>query len=186
MSLLGGLKDKTGEYLLKKEAAGQKRRAVVSNLKTATKIGLLYYADDEASHKKVQRYVKHLKEEEGIRTLMALGYSNEKETPAYLNSKLEFDHFTVKDTNWKGRPTGATISNFVDEDYDILVDLSLTKILPLRFVLLHSKAKFKVGRFAEENELFYDLMIDVKDDDLDQFIKQINHYLKIINNGDGN
>ncbi len=185
MSVLDGLRNKTGELALKKELAKQSRKVLVSNLQAAKKIGLLYHPTDEAIHKKVKRYVRYLKEEEGIREVKAFAFTAEKETPIFLNAKLDFDFFGIKDTKWNGRPSGSTVENFQDEEYDILIDLTEEPVIPLRFVLVHSRARFKVGRSAPENEPYYDLMIDAKDGDLDQFVKQINHYLKIINNGDG-
>lgn len=186
MSLIGGLKDKAGSFFLKKELREKKHKTIVSNLASARKIGILYHADDEATFKKVKRYVRYLKEEEGIRTIMALGFADVKEAPFYLQAKLEFDHFIKKDINWHGKPAGTTVENFINEPYDILIDLTLSPVNPLRYVLLNSRSTFKVGRYHEENEPYYDLMIDQKGEDLDQFIQQINHYLKIINNGNGN
>lgn len=183
--MLGGIKSKAGNYFLKKELNAQKRKAQVANLAGAKKIALLYQADDEEVYKKVKRYVKYLKEEEGIRKIMALGFSTEKETPFFLQAKLEFDHFTKKELNWYGKPAGTIVDNFIEEDYDIIIDLTMERVLPLRFILVNSKAKFKVGRYSDENEPYYDMMIAVSEENLDHYIKQINHYLKIINSGDG-
>jgi hypothetical protein len=45
-----------------------------------------------------------------------------------------------------------------------------------------SEAKFKVGRFSENNQSFYDLMLDVKNKSLAYYIEQLTIYLTNINN----
>ena len=44
-----------------------------------------------------------------------------------------------------------------------------------------SKAQFKIGRFADENLPFYDMMVDVKGKSLSYFIEQVTTYLTLIN-----
>ena len=47
--------------------------------------------------------------------------------------------------------------NFLSEDYDILIDLSLKKFYPLTYLAVASPAKFKVGKDVEMMYLFFDL-----------------------------
>jgi hypothetical protein len=183
MSAVNDIKHKLGNYFLKKELqASNGRSKRVVNIKDANSVALLYKVRDEAWHKTIKRYVAHLKEEEGIRKIMAFGYFDGKEAPHYLQSKLEFDFFSKKDLNWMSKPSGLAVNNFVAESYDILIDLSMESYVPLRHVLNRSKAKFKVGLYSEENEKYYDLMISIQNaKSLPHFIEQVNYYLSIIN-----
>lgn len=167
---------------LKKEFKNMKRVGKVKNLDEALSVGILYPVDRPETYHLVKKYVKHLKEQEGIRKIMALGYVDVKELPADYNSKLEFDFFCKKDLNRLYRPQGNIIKNFIEEDYDILIELTNDTILPLRYILISSRAKFKVGFYNEENEPYFDMMINTgKSFNIVDFIDQINHYLKIIN-----
>lgn len=179
--MLDGLKSSIGLKKLKQEAANDKRIARVCNLAQATSIAILYRSEDEAVHKIVKNYIKYLKEEEGIKKLMAFSYFEGKETPSYLQSILEYDYFTKKELNWQGKPSGSTVQAFIDEPYDILIDITEEPCLPLRYVLVGSRARFKVGQHKSENEPFFDLMIDAKMNDLSKFIEQVTYYLAILN-----
>jgi len=187
MSLLDGLKGSAGKRALRKELKSGQRKVVATSYAASSRVGVLYQADDPADHERVKKYVRHLKEEEGIRKIMALGYFSGKVVPEYLQAKLSFDFFTKKELNWQQRPSGTVVQNFIDESYDILIDLSPANCVPLRFILVQSKANFKVGMMSEANQPFYDFFIDTGDTlNQDTFIEQANHYLKIINNGNGN
>ena len=186
MSLLDGIKNSAGRRNLKRELKAAKRQVSVMNYGESSKIGILYLGDDEKMHKLVRSYVKHLKEEEGIRKIMALSYFSGKILPAYLQAKLSFDFFTKKELNWHQRPSGTVVNNFVNEEYDILIDLSPPESLPLRFILVQSKARFKVGMMSDENQPYYDFLIDIGENQTpERFIEQVNHYLKILNNSHG-
>ena len=52
--------------------------------------------------------------------------------------------------------------------------------MPVKYLAGGSKAKFKVGKL-EDNSSVYDMMIDVKQDSLESLIKEIKHYLNLIN-----
>ena len=181
MSFLDGIKDYFADKMLNRELKGYHHTPTIFNFSNATKVALLYKGDDEASFRSVQRYVKYLKDEEGIRHIMALGYYDLKETPDYLQSQIEFDYFTRNDVNWYRKPTSRNVEHFVEKDYDILIDLSANQCTPLKYTLLKSKAKFKVGRYSKENEVYYDLMINVSEKvNMATYIKSINHYLALL------
>jgi len=65
----------------------------------------------------------------------------------------------------------------------MLIDLSLKGHLPLLYCSALSQAGLKVGRFQEDHELFYDLMIQAgPDETIESFSAQVIHYLSRINN----
>ncbi len=180
------IREKAGSYFLNKELSKTERSPKVYNYTDATKIGILYKVVDDKMYQSVKQFVKHLKEEEGIRKIMALGYVDEKEVPYEYQSKLEFDYFCRKELNKFGKPGGITVNNFIEEEYDILIDLTIEQCLPLRFVLLNSQARFKVGLYSEENQSYFDMMLSIDQlNNIEQLIQSINHYLSIINTGDG-
>jgi hypothetical protein len=144
----------------------------------ANSVAILYKEKGESFYVLVKQYMKYLKEEHGIRKVLAIAYVEEKEIPQYQQHKLEFDYFTRKDLNWHFKPNNVQLKNFSGEDFDILLDFDLENCLPIRYILAQSKAKMKVGVLKKENEAFYDLMIQYKTDyTFDDFIKQINFYL---------
>ncbi len=176
-----GIKKNIAKRRLSREFKSIKRVGKVKNLDDALSIGILYEVDKSDTYHLVRKYVRHLKEQEGIKKIMALGFIDEKDLPSDYQSKLEFDFFTRKDLSKFYKPGGITVKNFSGEDYDILIDLTHETIIPLRYILNWSRAKFKVGFYSKENEPFFDLMIKMEKFNMVDFIDQVNHYLKIIN-----
>jgi hypothetical protein len=176
-----GLKRKIALNKLKREFKNLKRVGKVKNLDDALSVGIIYHLDREDTYHLVKKYVRFLKEQEGIKKIMALAFIDAKEMPPEYQSKLEFDFFTRKDLSRFYKPGGTTVKNFIGEDYDILIDLTHEINIPLRYILNYSRAKFKVGYYSEANEPFYDLMINMKKYNMIDYIDQVNHYLKIIN-----
>jgi len=183
MQAIDNIKIKAGTLLLKKEVKSHTDRTpIVCNLINASSIGLLMNISDETDMRKITKFEKFLKEQFGIKKVFALGYyDNKKEEPNFLRSSISFDCLQRKDLSWNGAPSGAIYDNFVSEKYDILIDLTNYFNVPLRFVLLRSKAKFKIGKFSEESTPYYDMMIDFEKDDFEEYANQLVHYLTIIN-----
>ncbi|MBX7093409.1 MAG: hypothetical protein K1X56_01725 [Flavobacteriales bacterium] len=176
-----GIKRKIGLRQMRSEYKNLRRVGKVFNLSTAQSVALIYQCDSEEKLEQVKKYVRHLKEEHGIKKLMALGFVNEKTLPEYAKAKLDLDFFCQADLSWNLRPSGNAVRNFCSESYDILIDLEKDEIVPLRHILNKSKSRFKVGYFTEQFGNYYDFMLDVKSTEMLDYIAQVNHYLSIIN-----
>jgi len=152
------------------------------NLVDCRKVGIVYFIEDERAYKKVKNFVDKLRKEIGVRDVMAMGYVAEDEIPSYLLSKLNFEQICNKDLNWKLMPSGNKVVNFITEDYDVLIDLSLEDHIPVQHLVASSRAKFKVGRLGEVNENLFDMMIDMAGvQSLSQYIAQVDKYLHMVN-----
>lgn len=152
------------------------------SLDSAQYAAVLYYLPDEATYKRVEEFIKSLNEL-NIKVKVAC-YTDLKIIPHYFIPKLLQDIITVKDTNWYYQPVKPFVKDFLDEDFDMLIDLTLNEQFPLLYLAAKSKASLKIGRFNEAHQEFYDLMIDIPSDaSLDFFIEQVMHYLHKINTG---
>lgn len=183
MGMFDNIKFKWAQKRFRREYKNLQRTGKVYNLDEARSVAILYYLDSEETFSIVKKYVKYLKEEEGIKRIMAIGYwdGNPKEVPAYISPKLEFD-FLLKHEHAKNhKPAGALTKNFVHEDFDILIDLTFEKKLPLQYLLNMSAARFKVGVHQEENLHFYDLSIIQHNKSLTDMIDNSTSILKKIN-----
>ncbi len=160
----------------------QDRKPIARNLAMARKVAIVYIVEDEAAHNHVRNYVKRIKDELGISTIMALGLSDHKVLPHYLHAKLNFDAICLKDLNWYRIPQGNTVQNFMAEEYEVIIDLTLEDRLPIQYIMAKSRARFKVGRFSESNKRILDMMIDMAGSkSLPQMIQQIHHYMLMVN-----
>jgi hypothetical protein len=185
MNFLKGIKNALGERRLKGRSEVQ-RYAAVTNFERARSVAVIYQEKGEGFYILVKQYVKYLKAEMGIREVLAMAYiDNHKEVPHYHLHRLRYDYFTNKELDFFMEPAGEQVQNFIKRDFDILIDLEKETPLPLRYVMQASKARFKVGYHSQENEYLYDLMIRTGNQTtFDEYIKQVNHYLKTIDSHD--
>jgi len=149
----------------------------------ATKIGILYDASKEDDYLLVKKLVQEIRDEH--KDVLALGYINAKNLPRNRYIKLGLDFFTKKQLNWYKKPVGLTATNFINENFDVLINLNIEKVYPLRYLAAATKASFKIGRYNSGNQGYCDFMVKAeRRSGLEDLIKQTMHYLKIINNNE--
>lgn len=178
MNLIRRIKHAAGGRLLRNEAEPSRRRQGF-NFHSAERVGLLYKDQDEPHFNKVRAYAKLLKDEFGIKSVRAIGFVDEinKRLPVWQAQKLEFEYFTREDLNWHFRPV-QKVQSFLEEEFDILIDLSDGNDVPLNFILKMSTAKMKVGRKGSRAERYCDFILNVVDTaSMQDFISQLNNYL---------
>jgi hypothetical protein len=181
MRLLDRIKEWLGRRALLREVMPD-RRPMARNLAECGKIGIVYLASDEQAHTHVRNYVKKIKDELGHHRITVIGYHEAKDLPAFLHPKLNFDAITQKQLNWYRIPHGNLVQNFMAEEHDVLIDLTLEDRLPIQYIVAKSRARFKVGRLSGSNERFLDMMIDTAGaNSLSQFIANVDRYLMMIN-----
>jgi len=151
------------------------------NLSSAHSVALLYYISDESTYKKAELIVNKLIDL-GLKVRVVC-YTDLKIIPHYFIPKISQDILTAKDVNWRLQPQKAFVKEFVNSEFDILIDLSLNMYHPLFYCAALSKAGLKVGRVQEGNHQYYDLMIQTTPDEtIDSFAEQVIYYLSRINN----
>lgn len=165
---------------LKREASRIHRNKKIFNLKDASRIGILYYLEDETVYPRVSAYVKKL--QDSGKTVKALAYVEDKTLTAQLMPKLSFDFLYPSGLSWNMRPVSIHARDFIEEEYDILIDLSISDIFPLLYITGTSNARFKVGKKSTQRSPWLDLMLEMDDTKgLDDLIEQVDHYISIIN-----
>lgn len=151
------------------------------NLENARTIALLYYLPDEETYKRAELLVSQLSDM-GLKTRVVC-YTDMKLIPHYFIPKISQDVITIKDVNWRFHPVKPFVKEFIQTEFDILINLSLDEYLPLEYCAALSMAALRVGRFREDQHHIYDLLIhSVPDDTIDSFAEQVIYYLKMINN----
>lgn len=176
MSFVKSTKRKASEFFLKRETKNRHRLVRSVNFNKANNIGILFDATDKNEFELVKQYIKKLKDEG--KKIQALGYYNHKETPVMMNSKLEYDFFTLKEINWHFKPTSSFVNKYLEINFDILINLCTKSVLPIMYVLALSKAKFKVGMYREKYVSYYDLLVHHQQEKgLPIFIQNIEKYL---------
>lgn len=147
----------------------------------AKRIGVLYYLPEESVYAKISSYVKKLQDDG--KQVKALAYVDDKKLIGKFLPKLSFDFLYPAALKWNYKPVSSAASDFVETEFDILIDLSTKDILPLIYIAATSRAKFKAGMQRDGVAPYLDLMISLDEENrLDELITQIDHYLKLITN----
>lgn len=181
MKLFKNIREKFAKSFLLKQINEIDRQQKQINLLNARTVALLYYLPDEAIYRDMEAILSRLTKMN--LKVKVVCFTNMKTAPHYFIPKISQDIITVKDVNLLYQPQKAFVKEFIDTEYDILIDLSLNDHLPLLYCAALSKAGLKVGRFQEDHQLYYDLMIHAgPDETLDSFAAQVIHYLSRINN----
>ncbi|MCX6273431.1 MAG: hypothetical protein NTU44_19860 [Bacteroidetes bacterium] len=180
MELFEKIKTYVANRELKKELGEVQRGKRNISIDNAKNIGILYSIPDEETYNVIFNFMKSLKTES--RSVIALGFINEKMTPTYLNQGVYNSIINQKDLNWYGRPVNQYVKNFFHEKFDIFLNISLEEYFPLIYISALSNASFKVGKFSEKCTKYYDLMIKPEENTSQQeFIDEIIHYIREIN-----
>ncbi|MEJ6734880.1 MAG: hypothetical protein QNK67_04530 [Flavobacteriales bacterium] len=172
------IKQRVGDYFFKRDLKFNDRKRIVHNFQSAKSIGVLYDATDLKDMLMVSEFVNELFHSK--KEIKALGFVNKNELSHNHIPMLQFDFFFLKDLNWFYKPQNYVINNFLEKDYDILINLCTQNCVPVKYLAGSSRAKFKVGKL-EDNTSVYDMMIDVKQNSLETLIKEVKHYLNLIN-----
>lgn len=181
MSIFGNMQNSVGRYFLSKELKSVQRKKMFINLKDAKAVGIVFNATHNADFDLVKKYISYLKEMK--KRVKAIGFYDQKNTPSMSYSKLEYDFFSRKDLNWYNSPKSIYAKNFINEPFDILLDLNLNDSFPLNYISAMSKASFKAGKKSDRNNSIFDLMIEADESKgLKYFLRNIDTYLFIINN----
>lgn len=179
MQFIEDFKQKVGKWVFQRELKTNKRTKEVCNLDNAQSIGILYDATSEEQIKMVKPFVSYFFDLK--KDVKALGYVNSKQLSFHHTPKLQYDFFYQKDLNWYYKPQNYIIDNFVKKEYDILINLCDSSIIPIKYLVASSIAHFKIG-IHEENYEIYDLMISLKDDkSMQKLMHEIKHYINLIN-----
>lgn len=180
MKLINNIRYRIARKNLEQEHQKLSRVRKPLNLDNARYIALLYHIEDEACYKKIEEFVKILNER-NIKVKVAC-YTELKIIPHYFIPKLLQDVLTSKDINWYHFPVKPFVKDFLLEEFDLLIDLSLKEFIPLLYLAANTNASLKIGRFDESHQHYYDLMINLPPDaTLEYFIEQVMHYLNKIN-----
>lgn len=179
MGVLDNIKKQLSNYAFKR-LVGPTREVRAVNIKNAARVAIVYRGDDAEVKELVERYVKFLHTYKV--KVKTLGFYNEDELPRYVTPKLEYDYFVKSNLNWSLQTSVLEVKNFIDTDFDILIDTTVKEDLVLRFVVRSSKATFKVGGSGHKSGEDLDFTVNLKGDEgVRQLFKALDNYLHLIN-----
>jgi hypothetical protein len=159
MKWTNNFKAMIGRRVLQNHLRTEIHQPQVCNIKDALNIGIIYNATEYVSFEIIRNLVKELTHDS--RKITVLGYVNSKNViDSYLYRK-GFDFFSLIELNWYYKPVSPVVNQFIEQQFDLLINLSLEEHFPIQYITAMSKATFKSGKYSlGDNRL--DLMIDIE------------------------
>ncbi len=150
------------------------------NIDAANNIGIIYCADKPEEVELIKNYVQTLRNLG--KQVKSLGFFNVKELPLGLNGSMMHQYYAMKELNWYFKPSSQFIDNFVNDEFDILMDFGAPTQLPIMYITSMSRAKCKIGKYLEKYVDFYDVMIEATENKKLDYVVQTTHdYMMVLN-----
>ena len=178
--LFQNTREQIGRWILKKRIKNKYRNSQFLNYSNANNIGIIFNATHQNTYEVARKYIRALNEMNI--SVKALGFVDSKEVLEFYQKSIYFEFFSRKNLNWYHKPNNPNTKAFIETKFDILIDLSIVEDFPIQYIVALSEARFKVGS-VKGTENYYDFMIRLDEkQDLEYFVEQIDHYLKMIKN----
>lgn len=97
-----------------------------------------------------------------------------------VNSPFGIQFFTDKDLGWNGTIENGFVSEFLDREYDVLINYYTEDKLVLKLLTARTNARIKVG-FPLVDSKLNDLIFDTSIQNFDVFKGELKKYLKVLN-----
>ncbi|PKP19569.1 MAG: hypothetical protein CVU05_11070 [Bacteroidetes bacterium HGW-Bacteroidetes-21] len=173
------MKKAIGKFLLKGQLKNRVRHKRFHNFHSAKKVGILFNASDSKIYAESKILLNYFTQKK-IKT-EGLGFADKDQMDSFYKTYTGFQFFCSKDFSFLGLPKSQVVRDFYEQEFDILIDLSLSENPLFSTICSLSRASFIVGSVKSRiNE--YDLLIDCNDgDNPEAFCIQMKHYLESIN-----
>jgi len=168
-----------GAFLLKLKLKKTNRTIVSCNLGDAKSIGLVFNSDNE-NDRKTAKDLELFFTKSHVQVQL-LGYSRFKNNQSNLLSDKNHHYIHPQDFNWFYQPKNPAINNFIQNPFDILINLYQDGEFAIEYIIKLSNAGFKVGCAHLDNTM-HDLMIDVSNNkgDSSYLSTHLKYYLSIL------
>jgi hypothetical protein len=183
MELFKQIRLKIGDVILRNKRAGKKRKTHYSNINQVKNIGIVWDASKIDDFACLSRFYQKM--HENNTDVKILGYFDGKNLPNQFTAVRYLSFVKKEELNLFYHPVSADTNTFVNNRFDVLIDINFKKLLPLQYISSLSNAGFKVGLFDSETiDTPFDLMMDLKGPvNVEDYLNHVVHYLEMINSG---
>jgi pentatricopeptide repeat protein len=141
----------------------------------AKNIGLLF-TGEENDYQVFNQLVKRLGNEG--KQVKALTYFEQMQSSGY---DFNFDYFTKEQISATGNIKSEKVSRFIENRFDYLFCILRQSFLPFDYILLQSKARYRIGLSQEEKpECFEFMMKPQPEQSLSEAIDQLLQYTQAL------
>lgn len=149
------------------------------NIDDANVVGIFFIAKEESDWLENKPFIDYLIEKKIKPRILV--YLENKDLSYYYSQLQKVSYFTNEDLNWFYIPKSDAVKEFIETNFELLINLEIYTSFPSRYVIALSMAQMKVGLRSDKNP-FHDLMIDLPEETKrEDYFEQLKHYLSIIN-----
>jgi hypothetical protein len=145
------------------------------SLSQARTVGLIYNVN-KISWKTITKFIHHF--ESSGKSVTTLGYLNEKELNHNYNPNFKHMFFCQRELNFWKLPKQELLRQFLEKDFDYLINLDVEGELVLQAVSAYSKARTRIGLHLQTYEFCQDFMIKAEAEDSTSLFEHIIKYIK--------
>jgi hypothetical protein len=163
----------------KQSRAKNKREVKFMDYDHIRSVLLLFESKDGETNYAINEIIRSLKKDG--KNVVLCGFVNKKKLGNQSKNSYMLD---LSALNILKEPKKEFIAPLLNEKFDIVIDLTLTNVLPLKYILEYTKAPFKAGR---KTSPALDFMINIenvklKNEEIDEkyLFEQIIFYLKTV------
>jgi len=179
MAFLQGIREKIGAFKARKNRSERKKGNKKVSYSNVQHIGIIFNASDYRIVDEVKAVVKDLTADG--KSVKAIGYVDLTKATEQPMTTLRFDFFTSKDLDFFFVPKAMVCANFMEMEFDVLIELNYDNDLPINYLASCSKAFIKAGSNIS-GTTNYDLRIELKRKESPKYVlEQIIRYLKMMN-----
>lgn len=154
------------------------REIEMSSMNAARTVGIVCLVDKETNWNEIRKVTKEFHEKGAKVEVMGVFYGNVK--PLWYIETLNVTLCTDKELGLSQIPTGMHISEFLEKEFDVLINFSITDDFAPFYLAALSKAKFKIAIDNEKHRNHFDMLLKLEDINMEEYQKQLIHYLSKI------
>lgn len=179
MKLFGNLRLKIGQKALYKKLSKISRKVSYTNIDNVKVIGIVWDASKPDDFKSLQNF--HLKMAAKGIDVKIIGFNDMKELPDQYTAIRYLTCLRKEDLNYFFKPISPESEAFMNEKFDVLIDINFNKVFPLFYITSMSRGGIKIGLYTDEPDAPFDVMIEQKGPAVGDYLEQVVHYLGMIN-----
>ncbi len=181
MEFFRNLRIKAGRSILAGKSSRIKRKPSYTNFRNIKSMGVVWDASRPEEFMLLSGF--HQKMSELNIEFRIFGLFPGKVLPNQFTAIRYLTCLKKNEVDFFYRPDSTDVQEFMEKQFDVLIDINFQKLFPLVYITTLSGARFKVGLAdAEPEKSPFDLMLSLKRPvNLENYLEQIIFYLDMIN-----
>lgn len=167
---------KSGFRRLRQEIKKLNRKNHSISWAHAKNVGILLIIHNQKELTEAEKLAEELSSED--KKIKILVFMDDKSLPKPKNQNIQV--LSEEDIEWNYIPKKEKIINFINNEFDMLINLCTEICFPLTYVTALSKSLFKVGAYNKNQTAFYDFMIATEQHSFSGFTSELKYYLNKI------